>query len=641
MRVCSPTHPARRVAVRGSAQTLKSELILNTILSRIDTAPRPMMLVLPSLNELQVWNRTKWRPNVKASPTVNEKVTPERSRDETSSTLQFKDFVGGYLLLATAGSSKDLQARSTCDLFLDEIEEFPKDTKGRGDPIDQSRHRQDAWGDEAKELACSTPSELPTCRISAMVEAGTFEQYYFACPHCGWYQVFLFENFDFRSVDPTYACAANGCVIDETAKIAALQYGDEGKHAGGAEWIATFESADPDNPKPPSCFPPEDLPQWLARNDEGREPSFHIWQAYSTLKPWAKIGAEWREAHGNHSKLKVFYQQVLALPFESGGDAPDYEKLELRGDASPLGRVPFGYWILTGAADIQGNRIEWAVWAWGPAGAGYLVDRGVIEGNTADETDACWSRLGEIRMRTYFGDNGFAFPIDMFAVDAGFQASNVYRFCNRRAHTIAVDGRADRFMAPLGMPTKIKAAPARPGRKPRPAALLYPVGAYGLKQKLYLGLNATIEGPTDGGVWPAGAQRFPREVGVDYLKQLTAEDLTPVQVKSGAKKGVVELVWIKRQGAQNEALDIWVYARACAYQVGIERMTGEEWEALAQARGGAADPTAGGLEKMWSAAGVQKPTEDPPPRPTTPRPSSPSRRFIERQATQPRKGWLR
>lgn len=608
MRVSSASHPARRVAVRGSAQTLKSELVLNTILSRIDVAPRPMMLVMPSLNELQVWNRTKWRPNVRATPTVNEKVTPERSRDETSSTLQFKDFIGGYLLLATAGSSKDLQARSVCDLFLDEVSEFPTDTKNRGDPIDQARHRQDAWGDEAKELAVSTPGELPHCRISAMVEAGTLEQYYFACPHCGWYQRFLFERFDWAAATPTYACSANGCVIDETSKAAMLQYGDEGKIPGGAEWIATFVSENAENPQPPSHFAPDDLPHWLARDTEGRQPSFHIWQAYSTLKPWAKIGAEWREAQGDHAKLKVFYQQVLAEPFDGGGDAPDYEKLELRGEDRGLGGVPFGYWVLTGAADIQSNRIEWAVWAWGPRGGGFTVDRGVIPGNPMDQDDPCWAALGEIRARTYEGDNGFRFAIDMFAVDSGFASYSVYHFCNRRPATIAVDGRADRFMAPLGAPKKITAAPARPGRKPRPAALLYPVGAYGLKQKLYHGLTATLEGPDAVGVWPAGAQRFPREVGVDYLKQLTAEYLTPVQKANGA----IELAWQRITGRANEALDIWVYARAAAYHAGVDRLTNEQWEALALERGGSPMKEANAPQDMWAAVGATKESQPAP-----------------------------
>lgn len=596
MEVCSPGSGATRVAVRASAQTLKSELILNTAFARIETRPGPMMLVLPSLNEVITWNRTKWRPNVKATPSINERVTPERSRDETASTLSFKHFTGGYLIVATAGSSKELQARSVRDLFGDELSEWPLDTKGRGDPLDQARHRQDGWGDDAFELLASTPKDLPDCRITKLVEAGDWRQYYVPCPHCGHYQLLLFDNFDAEALAPTFTCAANGCVIEEGAKY--------GMIAGGV-WLKTYDEATAEakaeNPKPPEHFAPEELDHWRARGAGGRAPSFDLWQAYSTLKPWAKIAAEWREAKGDPTKLKTFWQQVLAKPYDGGGEAPDYEKLHARRDQKrTLGVVPFGYWIVTGAADIQSDRIEAAVWAWGPGGAGYLIARALFKGTPTDERDGCWAKLAEFRQRQFEGENGHLFGIDIFGVDAGFASYTVYRFCNARAATLALDGRGDRFMAPLGTPKHIKPAAATPTRKPRPAAFLYPVGTYGLKQRIYAGLRATIDGPDEDGVWPAGALRFPDDVTLDDMQQLTAEALMPVKKADGR----TELAWRKLPGRANEMLDIAVYSRALAFHLGIDRYDREKWEELAAMRGGAGDANAGGLEKMWSAAGL-------------------------------------
>lgn len=592
MQVCSPADPARRVAIRASAQTLKSELILNVILSRIDTAPRPMMLVLPSINEVLTWNRTKWRPNVKACPTVDAKVTPERSRDETSSTVNYKHFIGGMLMIATASSSKELQARSAADLFMDEVSEFPSDTKGRGDPVTQARARQHAWGDQAKELSVSTPKDLPDCRISAMVEAGDWRRFYVPCPHCGHFQLLLFDNFDASALQPTLTCAAHGCIIEETAK---------GVMNAGGVWLKTYPDGE-NNPPPPPHMPPEEVDKWRARPSGDRQPSFDIWQVYSTLRTWAGIAQDWREAQGDPTKLKTFYQQVLAQPYDGGGEAPDFEKIWLKRDPKPSGGVPFGYWIVTGAADVQGNRLEYGIWAWGPGGASIPVETGIIMGDPSREDDECWRVLGDIRAKSFEGENGHRFEIDRFGVDSGFLAYNVYRFCNRRPNTLALDGRGDRFMAPIGVPKVIKAAPPRPGRKPRPAAIVYPVGTYGLKQRLYQGLNALLEGPDEAGKWQSGAVRLTNDITLDYVKQMTAEALMPVKKPNGR----TELAWAKIEGRANEALDIWVYNRALASHLGIDGFSEADWEAIAAQRGGAGKD-GGGLEEMWST--VPKPAQ--------------------------------
>lgn len=644
MQVMSIDHPSKRVAVSASAQTLKSELELNVIFAYIDMAPGVMMLVLPSGDEVTNWNATKWRPNLKATHRIRDKVVPERARDENASTGARKEFLGGKLHVVSAGSSKGLQAKSVRVIFYDEVSEFPEDTGDRGHAIDQARHRQDGQGDDTKELAASTPKELPSCRITKMVEEGTLDRYYIPCPTCGHYQRLVFDNFKFADGAPYFACASNGCAIEETQKHGFLQYGFGGKVTGAAEWLPCFQSENPDNPPPPDHFPPEDLGRWLARDTEGREPSFHIWQAYSTLKPWAKIAAEWREAQGDATKLKVFWQQVLAEPFDAGGDAPAHEKLLARRDPDfPMGGVPFGYWIVTAGADIQVDRIEATAWAWAPGMGSFLVAREVFPGKTSDEFAQCWKDLGEFRMRTFPGENGYDFPIDLMTVDSGHERYIVYKFCNGRANTLAVRGTDDRNLAPLGAPAKIKRAPARPGRKARPAALLYPVGSYGLKSQLYHGLRA-LEDLTDEDLkakaFPAGCVRLPADITEADVKQLVSEYLAP-EKKS---RGRTELAWHKKAGQPNEMLDMYCYARAAAFKFGAGAMKNEQWESLAANRGGAGEKDVGGLEKMWSAAGMKE-APSMSEQALKPKPSasgqSPRRSFMQRQGLGLKRGFLK
>jgi len=642
--VVSPDHPAKRISVSASAQTVKSELGLNTIYGYIAGAPCNIMLVLPSGDERSNYERTKWAPNLKVNPEISALVVPQRGRDENASTIAIKEFLGGKLFVVSAGSSKGLQAKSIKLLIFDEVSEYPDDTDGRGHAIDQARHRQDAQGEDTKELAISTPKELPDCRITKMVESGTLYRYYITCPHCGHYQRLLFDNFKVGELRPWFVCAANGCVIEETSRHGFLQYGYDGKVPGGAEWLACFASENPDNPPPPDHFPPEDLPRWLARDAEGREPSFHMWQAYSPMKPWAKIANEWREAAGDAIKLRVFWQQVLAEPFDAGGEAPEHDKLLARRDPDrPMGGVPFGYWLLTGAADIQADRIEASVWAWAPGWSSFLVAREVFPGKTSDEHAQCWKDLGAFRMKTFPGENGFDFPIDLFAVDAGHEAYTVYGFCNGRANTLAVRGSDDRYMAPLGAPAKIKKAPARPGKKARPAALLYPVGSHGLKAQLYQGLRSLLDmsdAEMKAKTFPAGCVRLPADITEPDVKQLVSEYLAPEK----KRRGRTELVWHKKAGQPNEMLDIYCYARAAAFKLGAGSKTREQWEQLAANRGGAGDGEAGGLEKMWSAAGMSEAPEAA----TAPSKAKPSANgqkqrqgFMQRQGLGLSRGFLR
>ena len=63
-----PDHPARRVTLKFSAQTGKSEIGVNWFCFIVDRAPGPMLTVLPTGAEAVKYNRVKIQPTVDASP---------------------------------------------------------------------------------------------------------------------------------------------------------------------------------------------------------------------------------------------------------------------------------------------------------------------------------------------------------------------------------------------------------------------------------------------------------------------------------------------------------------------------------------------------------------------------------------------
>jgi phage terminase large subunit GpA-like protein len=161
-----PDHPARRVTLKASAQTGKSELGVNWFAYVVDRAPAPMLIVLPTGGEATKYNRVKLQTMIDASPRIRHRVRPENSRDELASTTSFKRFAGGFGQITSASTSKGLQMISVRWLILDEISGFPRDVDGRGSPSSQARARLKAFGNLAKELALSTPGMAGECEIS-------------------------------------------------------------------------------------------------------------------------------------------------------------------------------------------------------------------------------------------------------------------------------------------------------------------------------------------------------------------------------------------------------------------------------------------------------------------------------------------
>lgn len=601
----TPSDPARRITCLFAAQMGKTEIALNWMGFIGDIHPRPVLYVLPSGDDYRDWNREQWQPNYEAQDGDNifaRRFYPPSKSGQGGQTEKFKPFPGGRLMVTGATSSKGLQRRSVCYLILDEISEYPADADGRGDPVRQARARQDAWGEEAKELAISTPKELPDCRITASFEAGDQGRFYVPCPHCRSHHVLRLENLfgwdgeNFISAadlakgkghsrEAVFKCPACGGAITELHKAAMV------RAHGGRNYVRTYPGED-GNPAPPAFFPESEREQWRARPANGREPSFTVWQAYSLLKSWNVLLAEWVEAQGNPGALKTFMQQKAAEAWDAAGEAPDHEKLyeAVKRGWNERAFVPEGAWVLTCTADVQGDRIEYDVWAWGVGLTSWLVESGVIEGDPA--ADDVWRELAKVRMSTFRGENGFDFPIDMMGVDAGYQSGQVYRFCSGRQDTLALDGQGAPYLPPLGTPRRVVDAAKKV------AAQLFPVGIHGLKSRLYLGLRLTLDGPDEEtGAWPTGCVRLPAWISRDYVMQLTSETLVPQQTRGGA----VRNVWTKIPGRRNERLDTWVYGCALASWMGCGQWRGEDWERIIAARGGARPTT---LEALWSSVGV-------------------------------------
>lgn len=618
MECLSFSHPCEDVVFKKSAQVAGTEVGVNLLGSIVCDAPCPVLIVLPTIDEGLKYNRVKLQPAIDATPPLRDRVADEKSRSAAGSTAGFKRFRGGFAIVTGANSSAGLQMVSARVIVFEEVSEYPWDAGGRGDPVDQALQRSKAWeSSRPKRFYNSTPALKGSCRISAKYEASDQRRYYVPCPHCGDYQVLRRVNLTWSTASASsstpqraqFACMGCGSMIDEWHRSAML--------AGGC-WIKTFPGGEGD-PAPGDLIKAAEIERWRQRSSAGRQPGFAIWQAYSPFVGWGKTLRELEAAVGDPTKEKTVTQQVEGEDYEERGDAPDSDKLyEARIDY-PGQRVPPGALFLTGAADVQSNRIQWAVYAWGMGLTRWLVDRGTIEGDPA--SDEVWRQLRPVIDRQYADQFGVGWPIDAFGVDSGYLSQQVYRFVRPLGATgrvFALDGRSEWKLPALGSPSKVDVDYG--GRKIG-STLLWPVGTWDLKSETYAAIRKAIEGPDADGSWPSGTLFMPARVADDgYCKQITAEYLAEEAMPNGLKRRR----WERVASRANEDLDIAVYSLALAHHLS-DHMTPQDWAALAAQRAtppsgaqpdmaalwapGLVEPRAGGSDDAGVAAAFPTPRQ--------------------------------
>lgn len=582
-----PDHPARRCTARWAAQLGKSTAIENWFCFIVDQAPGSMMIVLPTLEEATKFNRIKLQPTIDVTPRLKHKVMPVNSRDEQGSTMAFKRYAGGFCQIVNAGSSKGLQMVSIKYLAMDEVTGYPRDVDGRGSPRDQARARQKMYGDMAKEWQGSTPGLVGECAITEDFEAGDRRYYYVPCPHCQIFQALDFDNMmppdHERGLSVHFRCISCNEPIVDGHKHGMLSKG---------KWIARRV---PEGTEPiPLTIAPDDIDQWYCPPCDGRcrhwEPSWHLWAAYAPRERWVEIWARWIAAQGDTTKMRTFYQQDLALPYDPGGVTIEWEKITEAARKTPFtaGVLPAEAALIVSAADVQGYGIKWVCYAIGPHGQRWLIDREIFEG-APDKDDEPWIALADALGREYPNVNGVLKSIDLSGVDSGFATDRVYRFCSARANVYALDGRELQGMPWLGTPSK---KDIRDNRKRIVAkVLLYPVGLYDVKTGVVAALANFVEGPNEKGQWARNTLHLPPSLCDDsFAKELTAERLVDPDEEALAapSRGKRKLIsskaprkWKKVPGQQNDWFDATVYAFSLGWHLEHKmRLTVERWADL-------------------------------------------------------------
>lgn len=538
----------RRIVIQSSSQVGKSEILLNILAFFVSQDPSPVMLLQPTLEMAEGFSKDRLAPMIRDTPALRALFADPRSRD-SGNTLLHKKFPGGHITLAGANSPASLASRPIRIVLADEVDRYPASAGTEGDPIELVMKRTTTFFN-AKELLTSTPTVAGASRIEDAYEESDQSKFFIPCPHCDAAFVIEFDYLRWKEGKPVQGhdgrqvrtadeawleCPHCEAKIDDVARLRAIRQG-------------TWEATAP------------------FRGTRG----FWLWEAYSPFSNLLRIANGWLAAQGRPERLKAFVNTTLGRTWRETGEAPDEERIMSRCEQYQLGTVQPGGLFLTAGADVQADRIEVQVVAWGRGKESWLVDYQILTGDTARLDSPAWVDLAGVLNRSYQSSSGASLGVQMLAVDSGFQAQTVYAWARQQgpARVLVVKGQ-DSGVALLGMPTS--ADVNRNGKRTRRGMRVWPMNVSMAKAELYGWLRQ--ERPAEGEPFPPGWCHFP-QMPLEFFRSLTAEQYV-FRIHKGFRRGE----WVKVR-ERNEVLDTRNYARGAAERVGLSRMTESDWVKL-------------------------------------------------------------
>lgn len=515
----SANNTTQKVVFMAGAQLGKTEAINNVVGYMIAQAPGPALFVQPTIEMAKRLSKQRLESLINETPCLAERIGPARSRD-SGNTMFSKEYPGGILLLTGANSATGLRSAPCRWVLLDEVDAFPSDVDGEGDPCALAERRASTFS-RRKIILTSTPTVKDMSRIETEYLASDQRRFFVPCPHCDHKQWLQWKNLQWRDGDPkttAYVCESCGAHIPEHFKSEMLRKG---------EWRATATSEDP------------------------RTVGFHLSSLYSPLgwKSWEEIVIEFLRSKNDAPLLKTFVNTILGETWEEEvGARLGADGLAERAEFYPASEIPRGASIVTAGVDVQDNRVAVGIYAWGGGEECWLISHGEVYGDPAGSK--LWEQVDDLVLRDYPVEGGGTTRISAIGIDSGgHYTSEVYTYARSRRGdgVFALKGQSVRNKPPIGKPSKVDIS--YKGKVLKNSAEVFPVGTDTIKATLFGRLKHNEPGP--------GYIHFHAEAGQEYFKQLTSERQVVRYVKGFAIRE-----WKKKAGDRNEALDCFVYSFA-------------------------------------------------------------------------------
>lgn len=516
MRAISDKRTEKVVMMYG-AQLSKTEILMNTFGFYADYDPAPIMFLMPTKDMAQDFSSTRLNDMILSTPQLRNKIIES---DNSRDTKRQKEFAGGYIVLTGSNSAAELSSRPIRILLADEIDRFPSNVKGEGDPLNLAIERTKTFWNK-KIVLTSTPTVKGGSRVELEYENSTKEEYYVPCPKCGEMQTLKWRNIMFEDV--THKC--------EKCLETSSEY----------EWKRNLIKG-----------------EWRAHNsevDRFQVRGFHISELYSPFSKWDSIINKFKAAKGDEQLMKVFVNTALGECWEEKVERFNFEEIQAR--AEDYGEylnhedgtyeeveIPDKVNVLTAGVDVQDNRLEVEIVGWAKGEESWGIYYKVIMGNPA--LPYVWNELDQVLMKDYSYQNGEKIRVACACVDTGgHHTDDVYRYVKAREQLnifgIKGSGEAGRPLI------------SRPSKNNKGGISLFVLGVNTGKDTIMSNLKVKEPGAKYMH-YPNNPKRGYDEV---YFKGLTSE----IKVVTFSK-GQAKIEWKTVGDKRNEPLDIRNYAQA-------------------------------------------------------------------------------
>jgi len=425
-----------------------------------------------------------------------------------------------------ATSEASVSSESYRILVLDELAKY----KQLGNIFDM-KGRTNTYGDTCRIWILSSPALEGSALDDEFDSTDIVFDYWPVCPHCNEAQIMTFDRFDWPgketntaksshvrlTMSARYHCKDCGMPWDDNdrdiAVLSAMADGDFKGWRPRGEMVERFKSV------------AAHYPSWV-----------------SPFMSLSEVVGRWIDAQGHPELIQKWHNTVAGNSYkEEKIDAPELETLNERAEAyAPV--VPMAAGMLTAGGDVQADRIELEVVAWGLHQETWGMDYQVIFGDTS--LPEVWEELDKYLLRTWRHESGEELRIERSFIDAGYRDNMVHRFTGRRnARGIFSCKGSSEYRAPeLQGPNQVKLGSSRVRQ--------YNVGGQKIKTTMFASLALVTPGPK--------YCHIPTTYPENWFEMIQAEH----QVEEKLKGSTVHVWKKKTNAARNEAIDCRVYAIA-------------------------------------------------------------------------------
>lgn len=502
------------LAGRRMVPTHNSTLLRGCIGYFAEHQPSPVLVVLPSEKVAVAFGADFVEPLIRDTPVL----TPLfQGGDGRAQTGVKKSFPGGTLTLVGANVPSSLAMRPIRVVLGDEVDRWPVSSGKEGSPVSLATARTKTYRATRKHIWVSTPTRKETSVITGMFETTDKRLFHVRCEDCNEEQPLVWDQVQYKKgaeADAAYCCKLCGSLWTENTKRRVVRAG---------RWVATAKST---------------------------KVGFHLSELYSPWSSMAAMAKAFEAARGNPNLEQAFHNTSLGLPWS--GDLTSTAQAALlveRREKMVRGALPPRAALITAGVDVQRDRIEVAVCAWGPGEEVWILDHQRLYGDPSGPR--LWADLDQYLQRGYMHPLGVRVGIEVATIDTGYMAQSAYDFCNK-AQSI---GRSWLAIKGQGGPIPIW---RRSKMKFKDGTKLYIVGTDDAKQRLYASYQIDSPGP--------GYVHIPDWLDETLLDQMTAEWCRVEHTSHGFP----QMVWEKKPGARNEMLDLLVYNTAANRSLNLD-----------------------------------------------------------------------